>query len=220
MDKKQWDTKLGSLLHSLGINRNSRVDEIKKFGKTSEEIDDKLTNIMVSYIKDLHDEIINNMSSEDSGFTELDSEEGEFNSDPNALLNTFFNELSKGLPEGMKDKAENLKQWDLVFGWFEELLFLNDGKFRIVKNEKNELVITFTNDEVKDKNGKKISITDEFINSFNSSNGNIYYKIDSDKKEQPIKNTNKSKPTPQKKNGTQRTKKRTYTKKTKDKGTE
>lgn len=225
MDKKQWDTKLGSLLHSLGIKRNSRVDEIKRFGKTSEEVEDKLTNIMVSYIKDLHDEIVNDMSSFNSNGDDLDEEGNQNNSDTSALLNMFFNELSKGLPEGMKDTPENLKQWDLVFAWFEELLFLNGGKFRISKNEKNELVITFSNDELKDKNGKKTSITDEFINSFNSSNGNIYYKFDSGNSEQPkkkesIKKTSKPKTTSQKKNGTERTKKRTYTKKTKDKGTE
>lgn len=225
MDKKQWDTKLGSLLHSLGIKRNSRVDEIKRFGKNSEEVEEKLTNIMVSYIKDLHDEIIKDMSSLDSEFDELGEEGSENNSDTNALLNMFFNELSKGLPEGMKDTPESLKEWDMVFAWFEELLFLNGGKFRISKNELNELVITFSSDELQDKNGKKTSITDEFINSFKSSNGNIYYKSDSVnksqiKKKEPTKKTSKPKTTSQKKNGTERTKKRTYTKKTKDKGTE
>jgi hypothetical protein len=220
MNNKQWNTKLGSLLHSLGINRNSKVDEIKKFGKTNEEVDDKLTNIMVLYIKDLHDEVINDLSSIDSEFDNNDSEYGEFESDPNEILNRFFSELSKGLPEGMKDKSENLKQWDLVFNWFEELLVLNEGKFRILKNEKNELVITFSSDETKGKNGKTISITDEFINSFNGSNGNIYYKTSSEEnKKTTRKTTTKPRTSSQKKNGTE-SKKRTYTKKTKDKGTE
>ena len=131
------------------------------------------------------------------------------------------NILLENLQEMNYDVTDSIKDADYVIKvelLYFDIIQTNSGVSVFHKDE-NETILRVKG-YLYDKNGKKISITDEFINSFNSSNGNIYYKIDSDKKEQPIKNTNKSKPTSQKKNGTQRTKKRTYTKKTKDKGTE
>lgn len=220
MNKKQWDTKLGSLLRSLDIdNKPAEIDEIEKFGKTKDDVEEKIFEIVASYIKS----VIDTNLSEGTDFSEEEfndefDESGAFPTDPNILLNAFFNELSKNSEKEQDPKSDNLKQWELIFNWFEELLFINKGQFRIMKNESDELVIIFSTDEIKSK-GKVVSITDELLASFKDLN--IYYKNVSRTKSSPKKQSSvkKQKPTTKKEDGTER-KKRTYTKKTKDKGSE
>lgn len=182
MNNKQWNTKLNSLLHSLDIKTAGNIDEIKRFGKNQDEVDEKLLNIMSSYIEEMHDELVDKLNPSEMDEFEASQEEKD-------LLNSFFSEISKTFSDEAMKKSDALKQWDSLFTWFEELLFINEGQFRLMYNENNELMIIFKSDKIKNK-GKTVSITDELIQSFKGLNGTIYYSA-ADKNKKSAGNTKK-----------------------------
>jgi hypothetical protein len=93
------------------------------------------------------------------------------------MLDKFFKEISNDTPNNPKDPLI-----DAVLMWFHELLIINAGLFKIVKNEDGSISIQFGTDEIMENN-KKISLTDELTHEIS--------KID---KKSILKNTRSDKP--------------------------
>lgn len=150
MVNKKWETKMNSLLHSLDISHGSEIDEHLKFGDTDKARSKKLQTIADRYIISVLKENQDNEAYEQN---ELDGI-----SENTALpefLNTFFDELDQDNPTNDIDPL-----LDAVITWFQELLMINSGQFKIVKNESGSLHIVFNTDEIVDKNVTK-SVTDK-----------------------------------------------------------
>lgn len=217
MQNKNWNSKLKSLLHSLDISIGSNVDEVKKFGIGSVDLKTKLNLIKLKYKK--NDDSEEKINQDEMGeFSEFDENDPEFKD----MLNQFFDEISKSTEKLAHDPLT-----DAVLIWFQELLIINNGQFKIVKNNDGSVNIIFGTDEIIE-NKKIISITEELTEVINGiDKKSIIYKELSDKeivqekpKKQPVKKaiskTLSKKSTPKKptiKNGT-RTKRQTEVKKT------
>lgn len=172
MQNKSWNEKLKSLLHSLDVDTNSRIDEISKFGKTPSDVRSKIKSIHAKYKKDPG---IKNEKPDDlfDEYSEFDESDPEFS----RMLKRFFDEMHTGDP-----------MTDAVLMWFQELVILNEGKFKIIKNDDNSISIIFNTDEYTE-DGKKISITSELLNTVDKINNNeiTYKKLDPEKKPSPAK---------------------------------
>lgn len=153
MQNKKWESKVKSLLHSLDIDSGSNIDEIKKFADSKFELNKKLKNIFSSYTKD---EKKNDFNS-DEMFDEFDTTDPEFED----MLGKFFAEMNK-----QEDKFNLDPLTEAVLMWFQELLIINKGQFKIVKDEDGTINILFNSDVIIE-NGKRISITDELTEEMN-----------------------------------------------------
>lgn len=152
MANKKWETKMNSLLHSLDISHGSDIDEHVKFGDTDKARSKKIQTIAEKYIISILKEKQDTETYDGSDLDDLSENEAlpEF-------LNTFFDELEHG------DNKEDIDPLiDAVITWFQELLMINSGQFKIVKNESGSLHIVFNTDEITDPD-KKISksVTDK-----------------------------------------------------------
>ena len=182
MQNKNWNSKLKSLLHSLDISIGSDVDEVTKFGIGSVDLKTKLNLIKLKYKKnDASEEKIN--QDDVSEFSEFDENDPEFKD----MLNQFFDEISKST-----EKLVNDPLTDAVLIWFQELLIINNGQFKIVKNNDGSVNIIFGTDEIIE-NKKIISITEELTEVINGiDKKSIIYKEIPDKEmvqEKPKKQT-------------------------------
>lgn len=193
MENKKWNSKLTSLLHSLDIDTGSTIDEYTVNGKTPEQVKSSITSIYEKYIIDgLKSDKSNSNNSEDE-YDELDE-----TSDLSSTLDNFFNELKD---ESKKSNGDVLI--DAVLIWFQELLIINAGQFKIIKNKSGNLNIVFETDQIMD-NKKVISITDELTELINKIDNKsiIYNKLEDTKPRTVSPKSTSPKKQPVQKNGT------------------
>lgn len=165
MVNKKWENKMKSLLHSLDINSGSDIDEVQKFAKSKTEFNKKIKKISADYKN-------NSTESNSNTSNNLDKTE-ELPSDIQNMLQSFFNELESPDSEHLdqewdEDSDLNPKDplLDTVMIWFYDLLMINNGRFKIVKNEDGSINIFFETDEIV-KNKVKISVTDILTSEMN-----------------------------------------------------
>lgn len=177
MENKKWNSKLTSLLHSLDIDSGSDIDEYTKNGKSPEDIKSKITSIYEKYIIDGLKSSKENHESINDDYDGIDDE-----SDISSTLENFFNELKDDSKKSTSDAL-----LDAVLIWFQELLIINAGQFKIIKNSSGNINIVFETDNIVD-NKKIVSITDELTELINKiDNKTIIYNKLENTKPQPRK---------------------------------
>jgi hypothetical protein len=173
MQNKKWESKMKSLLHSLDIDSGSSIDEIKQFAPSTSDFNKKIKKIASDYKKHKIDDSPEAKKDFNEELNTFDKDDPEFEE----MLDKFFKEISNDTPNNPKDPLI-----DAVLMWFHELLIINAGLFKIVKNEDGSISIEFGTDEIMENN-KKISLTDELTHEIS--------KID---KKSILKNTRSDKP--------------------------
>lgn len=154
MQNKKWESKMKSLLHSLDIDSGSDIDEKKKFASSITDFNKKIKKISSDYKKKekSQDETTDEFTSD---FNSFDKNDPEFEE----MLNKFFDEIGSGdNHNGLNFEKDPLI--DAVLMWFNELLIINAGLFKIVKNDDGSISVEFATDEFVENN-KRISLTDE-----------------------------------------------------------
>lgn len=192
MHNKKWESKMKSLLHSLDIDSGFDIDEVKKFASSTADFNKKIKKISSDYRKKEkpQDENIDDISSDFSSFDKSDPEFEE-------MLNKFFKEIGSG--ENQEDlNFEKDPLIDAVLMWFNELLIINAGLFKIVKNDDGGISIEFATDEII-ANNKKISLTDELTHEIKKIDKKSIISDTRQRKTTPVKKTPTAKKTTTKK---------------------
>lgn len=197
-NNKKWESRMFNLLHSLNIQTGKNINEVDRFASSSEELDEKLSDISSKYDKSVVDDF-NYFN--DKEF-DLDDNHDDYTGDvdPNDIpdiLSKFFSELKE---DGHKSKFNSINPLeDAVLNWIYQLLLLNDGKFKIQKLTNGSVVLEFESDEIIE-NDKIVSLTDEFASEIYKINKKSVIYTKSNK--QPSK-SNKSSQNKTEKNGTE-----------------
>lgn len=186
MHNKKWESKMKSLLHSLDIDSGFDIDEIKKFATSTTDFNKKIKKISSDYRKKEKNQNENQEGTFDefsSDFSTFDKNDPEFEE----MLDRFFKEIgSGGDQDGLNFQKDPLI--DAVLMWFNELLIINAGLFKIVKNENGSISIEFATDEIVENN-KKISLTDELTHEIKKIDKKSIITDTRETKQQPAKKT-------------------------------